>query len=344
MDAKEEFFNLISHNFTETQIKEVEALCTKLEQYIDTTNTTSLYYALSGLFFSSAKNYENFRFNAENYLQITYTQEALKYEIEQEIIWNTTYQKYWDMINNFWQKDTDFQKLTDTRPEKYEKEDILRAFCNAVFEELYEYDTLQDKLEEYEDYSQLADFLIACKNNNKKLIIDKFKIEYTLKTTNKLSVENKHITIKSPEVQNRLKNIIALNFKYNTPLFLNQKELIKKEEEYKERKQKHLHRIINRIIIITEYFNLNFDSELIKSSNNNLSYSNHFLEFVFHFIEALGVNTTIRNNKKLDSSCSRDELRTFISRRIQTGCNDTFTTKDINIYFPRDKFQFYSTL
>ena len=60
MDAKEEFLQLISSKFTPKEIAQVKAICSELEKNSTDKDTTSLYYKLSGLCYSSSKNFENF--------------------------------------------------------------------------------------------------------------------------------------------------------------------------------------------------------------------------------------------------------------------------------------------
>lgn len=341
MDAKEEFLQLISSKFTPKEIAQVKAICSELEKNSTAKDTTSLYYKLSGLFYSSSKNFENFYLNVQNHLELIYTHETFKREIKEEEAWQVAYNTCWNKIYRFWQKSEYFKNLVASRPNEYTEEQILRAYCNALFEEIHDYETLCDKIKEYDDYSKLADFLLLDCSPNKKLISYNFKIEYTVKTTNKPSIDTASIIIQSQEVQQRLKNTILKNFKYNTPLFLNKDEIIKSLNEYAERNKKHIHWVINRIILITEYFQLTFKSESINSKKGKSSYKNSFLIWVSEFIEALGIDTNMRNNAKIDSSSSGDERRTFVQRRIGK-CNDPFTLKDINTFFPKSRFHFYS--
>lgn len=340
MEAKKEFFQLISNNFTPEQIQKVEALCSELERNI--TNITAFYYRLSGLFYYSSKNFDSFYLNFENVLELDYTRKAFNIEIEQEKQWDVAYKTCCDKIQNFFEQNKYFQELVNNRPLEYSQDQILSAYCNALFDELYDNDSLCNKIEEYNDYSQLTDFFLLFTDPNQKVLFDKIKIEYTIKSTNKLLIKSDSVIIKSQEVQNRLKNLILKNFRYNTPLFLNKDEILKREEEYKDRKKKHIHRLIHRIILITKYFKLEPNSGSIYSGKGETSYKNEFLIYIFYFIKALGVDTSTRQNGAVDSDSSKDEIRTFIQRRIQNNGNDTFSTKDINTFYPNNRFIFYS--
>ncbi len=209
------------------------------------------------------------------------------------------------------------------------------ALCNALFKEIEDYKNIEeyDACTDYYTLSKLIDSIQNPKKQSEKITLDRLSIEYSIHDNNKLK-GNEKITITSKAVIDNLKYSLINYISFTTPDQLNKQYLYKKKEDLYKIKKKHIHRIIHRILVIINHYNLNLNGEPIKASNKENSYTNKFLNLVYEFINYIGIDTTMRGNDK-KKPMGIDETRTYIKKRLDIKNDDDFEEKDINTFYPK---------
>lgn len=337
MNARNEFYGLIRTSFTDEEIDQIKIRCDKLEELFgpDLNKITALYYNLCGLFYYSAKDFNHFYQNfAEKKAALnSYTVISLNYKAKKETELQSAFFSLHEKITFFKDKNNDFEKLLNSNKNK--SDDIIMALCNALFKEIEDYKNIEeyDACTDYYTLSKLIDSIQNPKKQSEKITLDRLSIEYSIHDNNKLK-GNEKITITSKAVIDNLKYSLINYISFTTPDQLNKQYLYKKKEDLYKIKKKHIHRIIHRILVIINHYNLNLNGEPIKASNKENSYTNKFLNLVYEFINYIGIDTTMRGNDK-KKPMGIDETRTYIKKRLDIKNDDDFEEKDINTFYPK---------
>lgn len=342
MNAKDEFFKLIESSFTENEINKIKIRCDELEKQIgpDSNKITYLYYNLSGLYYTSSKDFTHFYINfAKDKMALNcYTKKTLNYKIKKERELQSAFYSLYEKIMYFKDINNDFKELLNSNKNK--SKDIIMALCNALYEEIENYKDIEKKLKAYNDYynlSQLIDSINNPKNPSEKIILDRLNIEYSIHDENNRLKENEKITITSKEVIDNLKFALINYISFTTPDQLDKKYLFDKKEDASKIRKKHVHRIINRILIITNHYKLKLVESTKKKKEEEEEkniYTNKFLNLIYEFINYIGIDTSTRSNKN-NTFLTVDEARSFVKKRLDIKDNDNFTEKDIRTFFPK---------
>lgn len=339
MDARDEFFKLIRSTFKEKEINRIKIRCDELEKQIgpDSNKITSLYYNLSGLYYTCSKDFNHFYMNfaEKKALLNCYTEKTLNYKTKKEQELESAFCSLHEKIISFKDRNNEFEKLLNSKKDK--SDDIIMALCNALYKEIEDYKNIEKKQKACNDYfnlSKLIDSINNPKNPSERITLDRLNIEYSIHNENNKLIENEKMTITSEEVIDNLKFALINYISFTSPDQLDKKYLYKKKEDVSKIKRKHVHRIIHRILIIINHYDLNLDGSPIKASNKENSYTNKFLNLIYEFINYIGIDTTMRGNDK-KKPMGIDETRTYIKKRLDIRNDDDFTEKDINIFFPK---------
>lgn len=164
MTAKEEFYGLIASTFTEEEISTVKDIIKELKEDVCdyhcesspskeecSINIDALYYDLCGLFYSSCKDFNNFKSNlTKRCLPFDYTKFIRKEEKKKETTAIECYDETHNKIKTFVQNSELFNNVKD-------KDSISNALTNALVPELLEQKDREERLNYYEGCQKLKE-------------------------------------------------------------------------------------------------------------------------------------------------------------------------------------------
>lgn len=272
MEIKEEFNNLLKTSFTTEQIENINEIITDIEKKVSHDKIDEVYYDACSLFYSSAKDYDNFINRLKNRpLTFHYVGAALKQKLTKEEEQQKFYDNCLKIVEVFCHQNNNL--LGDCYNIEY-------AITNTIVPELLDWIHVDEQIVQVKDCIELKDIRDAVKEGN------------TISSVNFCIGENRKHHILHSSVFNE---IFLQDFYYYSFHFLSMPNALEKRiKELKSIRKDIAKRIAIKTAMVFVRFGLlketeNKNNSILRSLNNkHVELSNEIALLIFDLIHMLG--------------------------------------------------------
>lgn len=169
MNAKDEFYQLISASFTQEEVATIQGLIANLEKEQLMKDDAAYYYDLCSLYYTVRKNFRNFVANLDNRRQ---SADRLKY-FEQEDNEEKEKNESYKSIYNIFEDWLAVEPFINTFRNHKKREACATALTNAVYSELKGVEDIGSQIQLFENYKKIKELIESLESGGK---ITKFKI------------------------------------------------------------------------------------------------------------------------------------------------------------------------